>query len=75
MTTDQFKSTLDLQPFRPFTIRMADGRAFEVAHPDFVAQSPSGRTVIVFQPDDSYSILDLLLMSELEVPSSNGKSA
>jgi hypothetical protein len=67
MTSEQFKSTLHLQPFRPFTIRMADGRAFEVLHPDFVAQSPSGRTVIVFHRDESYSVLDLLLMTELSV--------
>lgn len=50
---------------------MADGRSLEVSHPDFVAQSPSGRTVIVFQPDESYSVLDLLLMKELQV--ANGK--
>lgn len=75
MTTEQFRSTLHLQPFRPFTIRMADGRTFDVAHPDFVAQSPSGRTAIVFQPDDSYSILDLLLMTELEVQHSNGRNS
>jgi hypothetical protein len=75
MTVEQFKSTLRLQPFRPFTIRMADGRTFDVAHPDFVAQSPTGRTVIVFQEDDSYSLLDLLLMTEVEVHSSNGRSA
>ena len=42
MTTEQFRATLHLQPFRPFTIRMADGRHFDVAHPDFVAQSQSG---------------------------------
>lgn len=75
MTAEQFRSLLRQQPFQPFTIRMADGRSFEVAHPDFVAQSQSGRTVIVVQPDDSYSMLDLLLMSELEVRSSNGRSA
>jgi hypothetical protein len=74
MTTEQFRATLHLQPFRPFTIRMADGRAFNVNHPDFIAQSPSGRTVIVFQSDESYSVLDLLLMSELEVSSGNGRS-
>jgi hypothetical protein len=75
MTVEQFKSTLHLQPFRPFTIRMADGRTFNVAHPDFIAQSPTGRTVIVFHPDDSYSLLDLLLMTEVEVHASNGRSA
>ena len=73
MTIEQFKTTLHLQPFRPFTIRMADGRAFQVSHPDFVAQSPSGRTVIVFQPDESYSVLDLLQMTELQVV--NGQPA
>ena len=61
------------QPFRPFTIRMADGRTFDVVHPDFVAQSQSGRTVIVTQPDDTYSVLDLLLMTELQV--ANGHAA
>jgi hypothetical protein len=71
MTTEKFRTTLHLQPFRPFTIRMADGRAFEVAHPDFVALSPAGRTVIVFQPDETYGVLDLHLMSELQV--SNGR--
>jgi hypothetical protein len=74
MTTEQFRSTLQLRPFKPFTIRMADGRTFEVPHPDFAAQSPSGRTVIVFRDDDSYSLLDLLLMTELDVHSSNGHS-
>ncbi len=75
MITEQFKSTLRLQPFRPFTIRMADGRTFDVAHPDFVAQSPTGRTVIVFQQDDSYSLLDLLLMTQVEVHPSNGRAS
>lgn len=71
MTTEQFRATLHQQPFLPFTVRMADGRAFEIAHRDFVALSPSGRTVIVFQTDESYSVLDLLLMSELQV--ANGR--
>jgi hypothetical protein len=52
---------------------MADGSTFDVVHPDFISMSPSGRTVIVVHPDDSYSVLDLLLMSELEVHADNGK--
>ena len=74
MTSEQFRSTLRRQPFGPFVIRMADGRAFDVQHPDFVAQSPSGRTVIIFQPDEAYSVLDLLLVSELQISSSDGNS-
>jgi hypothetical protein len=75
MTTDQFQATLHQTPFRPFTIRMADGRSFDVAHRDFVARSPTGRTVIIFGNDESYSVLDLLLMSELEVHAGNGRNA
>jgi hypothetical protein len=74
MTAEQFRAALHQQPFRPFTIRMADGRAFQVAHPDFVAKSQAGRPVIVFQADESYSALDLLLMSEPRVSSANGQS-
>jgi hypothetical protein len=73
MTTEQFRAMLHQQPFRPFTIRMADGRAFEVAHRDFVAMSPTGRTIIVYQHDENFSVLDLLLMSELQV--ANGHPA
>jgi len=68
MTSEQLKATLRQQPFRPFTIRMVDGRSFTVAHPDWVMVSPTGRTAILFEPDDSYSVVDLMLMNELEVP-------
>jgi hypothetical protein len=67
MTVEQLKSLQHAQPFRPFTIHMGDGRAFFVKHQDFMARSPSGRTVIVYGEDDSFSILDMLLVTELEV--------
>jgi len=75
MTTEQFANVLRQAPFRPFTIHMADGRVFHVSHPDFVARSKSGRTVIVFGDGDEFSALDLLLMSELEVHSSGDQAA
>jgi hypothetical protein len=75
MTIDELRATLRQDPFRPFTMHMVDGRTFRVMHRDYMALSPSGRTVIVFQPDESYSVLDMLLMSELEVPAPNGQPA
>jgi len=33
-----------------------------------VIVSPSGRTAIVFEQDDSHSVLDLMLMNELQIP-------
>ena len=68
MTSEQLKATIRQQPFRPFTIRMVDGRSFAVTHPDFVIVSPTGRTAIVFEPDDSYSVVELRRMKELDVP-------
>jgi hypothetical protein len=67
MTVEQLKSTMHAEPFRPFTVHMGDGRAFYVKHPDFIARSPSGRTVIVYNDDESHSILGMLLVTELEV--------
>jgi hypothetical protein len=67
MTVEQFKDVMHADPFRPFTIHMGDGRTFLVKHRDFISRSPSGRTVIVYGENARFSILDLLLMTELEI--------
>jgi hypothetical protein len=54
-------------PFQPFNVRMADGRVFHIPHPDFISIFPSGRVAIITSLDDSFSIVDLILMTELEV--------
>ena len=69
MTVEQLKNVLHAVPFRPFTIHMGDGRAFFVQHRDFVSRSPSGRTIVVHGDDDRFSVLDMLLVTELEVHS------
>jgi len=75
MTVEQFKNVLHASPFRPFTIHTTDGRVFMVKHRDFVSRSPSGRTVIVHGEDERFSIIDLLLVSELEVHPPESASA
>ena len=74
MTVEQLKLAHSAAPFRPFTIRMADGRAFPVTHPEFMSRSPSGRTVVVQHGNDITSILDLLLMTEIEYDAPTTKS-
>ena len=67
MTAQELRSALQTTPFRPFTLRMADGRSFAVRHPDFLMVGPNGRTVFVFSPSgEEFSILDMLLMTEIE---------
>ena len=75
MTVEQLRTTLGTKPFQPFTIRMADGRNFVIPHPDFLSMSPIGRTAVVFNADGSASIVDLLLMTELELSPPSQKSA
>ena len=69
MTLEHVRTLYDASPFRPFTLHLADGRAIPVQHREFLASAPSGRTVIVFQPDDSFNIIDLLLVTDVEVRS------
>jgi len=70
MTADQLRKTHRASPFRPFTIHVADGRSFHIAHSEFLSQSPPGRTVIVYGNDDSFEILDLFLITRLEIHAS-----
>jgi hypothetical protein len=74
MTTVKLRELHNARPFHPFIIHLADGRTVSVTHPEVMAVSPSGRTVHVVHKDDSFNIIDLLLVTDLEVKS-NGKSA
>jgi hypothetical protein len=67
MTIEQFRAVREANPFRQFTIHLADGRSLVVPHRDYVSMSPGGRTVIVYQANEAFSILDLLLVTELSI--------
>ncbi len=67
MTAEQLRAMRETHPFRPFTIHLADGRSLTVPHRDFVSQSPGGRTIIVYRSDESFSVVDPLLVTELEI--------
>lgn len=67
MTIEKIRELYDVEPFRPFVIHLADGREIAVPHREWLASAPSGRTVIIFKPDDSFNIVDLLLVTDLEV--------
>jgi hypothetical protein len=73
MTIEQLRAVHQATPFQPFTIYLADGREIRVPHREFLSQSPSGRTIIVHHQDDTFSIIDLLLVTELKVH--NGAAA
>ncbi len=67
MTVEQVRQFYKTEPFQPFVMHLADGRAISVISREFMNFSPSGRTTIVYQPDDSFNVIDLLLVTDLEV--------
>jgi chemotaxis protein CheY-P-specific phosphatase CheC len=67
MTIERVRELYEAKPFQPFIIHLADGREIPVLHREFMANAPSGRTIVVFQPTDQMNIIDLLLVTDLEV--------
>ena len=41
-------------------------------HEDFVALQPAGRELIVFQRNNSHQIIDVMLITRLEIRARNG---
>ena len=67
MTIEQLRAAREANPFRPFTIFLADGRSVRIPHRDYLSMTPGGRTVIVYQTAEAFSIIDVLLVTELAI--------
>jgi hypothetical protein len=72
MKIAKVREALHAQPFLPFWIHLADGGRIPVKHEDFVALNPSGREIIVFLPDGSHQLIDVLMITRLEIKAANG---
>ena len=68
MDLQGIREALRRQPFEPFSICLADGRSLPVRHPEMVAVGK--RRIIVVKPDDSWSVVEPLLIVSLDY---NGK--
>lgn len=67
MTVNQFDEFHHARPFRPFRIHFADGRSFQINHPELVLRTPEGRrTIAVAAQRDAFAILDLMLVTSIE---------
>lgn len=67
MTIEKIKQLCNAEPFRPFIFHFPDGRDIGVHHPDFVAFSPSGRLIVLVHEDDSESVIDPMLISDVTI--------
>ena len=73
MDIQGIREALHREPFEPFSIRLADGRSLPVSHPDFVALGP--RRIFVVAEDDSWSVIEPLLIVSLDSNGSNPSGA
>jgi hypothetical protein len=67
MTTDELHKLHIARPFQSFKIRLGDGQALPVQHPEMLAYAPKHRTATVYRKNGSFEIVDLLLVTGLEV--------
>jgi hypothetical protein len=58
------REALRHRPFEPFAMRLADGRSFDVGHPEMVAVGK--RRIVVVHADDSWSVIEPLLVVSLD---------
>ncbi len=70
MTLHAMKQVLDADPFRPFTLRLADGRSLRVFNPHNVAFLGNGRTLFVaHHKSEQFELIDLLLVNSIVIGS------
>ena len=58
------REALRRQPFEPFSMCLADGRSLPITHPEAVAVGK--RRVIVVNRDDSWAVIEPLLIVSLD---------
>lgn len=73
MTIQAIREAAYAEPFRPFALRLAGGPTVKVAHPDYIAFGPKGRTVFVYGANETFKVIDVMLITELEIL--NGRTA
>ena len=67
MTVEALRTAVQRRPFRPFSVRLADGSEIQIQSQDNVALHPAGKTFVIFEPDGGYRIVDIPLVTDLSV--------
>jgi hypothetical protein len=61
------------RPYQPFVLHLADSRSFPVPHPEFMAIGPGGRNIIVFRDADWWDVLDVIMITGIEIGNPGAK--
>ncbi len=68
MTIREIQRLRSAKPFEPFRVLTVDGQRYDVRHPEYIGQTPSGRLITIGLDDDSTVTLDLLLVTGVQKP-------
>ena len=76
MKAETLRRLIEANPFQPFSVNLADGRALKVPHRDFISHSPNYRMLTIWKEDDSYDFVGFFLVIgfHVEKPRRNGGS-
>ncbi len=75
MRIDEIREAQRAQPFQPFILHLADGRQFQIDHPEFILLSRNNRTVVVDDVAGNIELIDAMLVVSLSVPVAKGGTA
>ena len=67
MAPAEIRTALKAKPFRPFTLRTADGDTFHVSHPESMLMTPNGRTLVLVTPKSDLEIIDTIMLVSVNV--------
>ena len=63
MAPDRIRELIHTVPFKPFVVELGSGKRVPVKHPDYVALSPAGRTLVVHDDEERMEIIDVFLIT------------
>jgi len=71
MSADELHDLLHAEPFRPFTVYLADDQVLQIADPELVMLTPEGQTLVVAEDlSDKVEMVDVALITRVEVEAS-----
>ena len=66
MSIEEIRKINQTHPFKPYTVRVSDGDALHVPHPDFLLIPPVGGTVVIVNQQGCLSLVDAAHITKLE---------
>jgi hypothetical protein len=72
--TDEVRKLLHAVPFQPFFVKTSDGKQYRVKHPDYVAISPKGGRLTLFDEEETTTTVSALHIVAVEPARAKARS-